>query len=95
MAKDNAQRKYIDTEMFAKRIEASPAFGNMAFEGELLQRVVLDILGNQPTADVVEVVRCKDCIHFDTYFRECESEYGKHHIHTENDFCSYGERRDT
>lgn len=62
MAKDNAQctihnaqRKYIDAEMFAKRIEASPAFGNMAFEGELLQRVVLDLLDNAPTADVEEV----------------------------------------
>ncbi len=62
MAKDNAQctihnaqRKYIDAEMFANRIEASPAFGNMAFEGELLQRVVLDLLGNAPAADVMEV----------------------------------------
>ena len=62
MAKDNAkftihnaQRKYIDAEMFAKRIEASPAFGNMAFEGELLRRVVLDLLDNAPNADVEEV----------------------------------------
>jgi hypothetical protein len=36
-------------------------FKNMAFEGDLLQGVVLDLLGNTPTADVAEVVRCKDC----------------------------------
>lgn len=47
--------RYIDTERFAERIKLSPAFKNMAFEGDLLQRVVLDILGNAPTADVAEV----------------------------------------
>lgn len=47
--------RYIDAEIFAKRIKASPAFEKMAFEGELLQRVVLDLLGNTPTADVEEV----------------------------------------
>ena len=47
--------KYIDADKFAERIKLSPAFKNMAFEGDLLQRVVLDILGNAPTADVAEV----------------------------------------
>ena len=46
---------YIDIDKFAQRIMVSPAFKNMGFEGELCQRVVLDILGNFPTADVVEV----------------------------------------
>ncbi len=47
--------RYIDAEKFAKRIELSPAFENAAFAGDLLQRVVLDLLDNAPTADVVEV----------------------------------------
>lgn len=54
------------------------------------------ILQDVPSADVVEVVRCKDCIHND----QC-----KHRVvmwvedpintwHKDIDFCSYGERKD-
>lgn len=49
-----------------------------------------------PTADVVEVVRCKDCKHCDPDNRHCD-----HYMGTvlpvsreDNDFCSYGERKD-
>lgn len=47
-----------------------------------------------PTADVQEVVRCKECkyaIEGDVVFGYCR----KHGIHclSETDFCSYGERR--
>ena len=42
-----------------------------------------------PAADVVEVVRCKDCKHWDKDECECSHWYGFH----ENDFCSYGELR--
>ena len=51
-----------------------------------------------PAADVVEVVRCKDCVYYD-FEKGCpfrESGYfcdGKPLPH-ENDFCSYSERRD-
>lgn len=47
-----------------------------------------------PSADVVEVVRCKDCKHRsieekDTYYHWCnELNWGV----TENDYCSLGER---
>ena len=52
-----------------------------------------------PAADVVEVVRCRDCKHSDWY--ECYGLY-KYQCHrffyahpTEMDgFCSYGERKD-
>ena len=41
----------------------------------------------QPAADVVEVVRCRDCQKFKTYgCRMVASGY--------DDFCSYGERKD-
>ena len=52
----------------------------------------------QPTADVVEVVRCKDC----AYYREetsyclnprCSSSFYGHRV-KENHYCSYGERRE-
>lgn len=50
-----------------------------------------------PTADVVEVVRCKDC----AYYREengycmnshCASSFYGHRVKEEH-YCSYGERR--
>lgn len=64
-----------------------------------------------PTADVVEVVRCKDCVYGreidkekspEKYFKsncivcECEDVVGDEPaIYLPNHFCSYGERRDT
>lgn len=49
-----------------------------------------------PTADVVEVVRCKDCEYWqdnnDGYpHKECR--WGKDETPDAYDFCSYGERR--
>ena len=60
-----------------------------------------------PAADVVPVVRCKDCAH-STFPSELTQRYGKpgtltcHNMHApsnrrnvgSNDFCSYGERKD-
>ena len=56
-----------------------------------------------PTVDAVEVVRCKDCKHFNMQRMECENDY----VSTDyegvadysinfgpDDFCSYGERKD-
>ena len=53
-------------------------------------------------ADVVEVVRCKDCKHYNnkrTFYDDdvCEILYycdGVHRTACERDFCSYGERRE-
>lgn len=58
------------------------------------QRVILDA----PAADVVPVVRCKDCRlrgrEECAMFYRCEC--GEQHTwETDNDFCSYGEKIDT
>ena len=54
------------------------------------------VLIQSPTADVVEVVRCKDC----AYYREetsyclnphCSSSFYGHRVRG-NHYCSYGER---
>lgn len=52
-----------------------------------------------PTADVVEVVRCKDCKHYD--IGVCLKIYSDGNAHPEawqgrkpEDFCSYGERKE-
>lgn len=49
---------------------------------------------HQPTADVVEVVRCKDCVHRKVNFLATAAICEKvlHTIENENDFCSYGKK---
>ena len=53
-----------------------------------------DEINKVPSADVVEVVRCKDCKHFleDEEIQEnyCELDL---FCHLKSDFCNYGERR--
>ena len=43
-----------------------------------------------PEADVVEVVRCKECTEWDEIEGECSHWYGMR----ENCFCSYGKRKE-
>jgi len=63
-------------------------------------------LDKLPTADVVEVVRCKDCKHKDEltisekfYYKKgcvaCTSvrSLGKRVVRSADDYCSYGERK--
>lgn len=53
-----------------------------------------------PTVDAVEVVRCRDCKHWDaeTWFCDNHSTFDHHglewNMFAPNDFCSYGERKD-
>ena len=59
---------------------------------------VMEYAESLPAADVVEVVRCNDCKSFGIY--QCSGNgyctHDKGLIDTEpDDFCSYGERRDT
>lgn len=45
---------------------------------------------SMPTIDAVPVVRCKDCTQWDEKEQECSVWYG----FRENDYCSYGVRKD-
>lgn len=45
----------------------------------------------QPTADVVEVIRCKDC-KFRGHIQLCP--FGKRNMPLANGYCCYGERRE-
>lgn len=51
----------------------------------------VDIVLHSPPADVVEVVRCKDCRHYDKGACWDQAAYGR--CWREDDYCSYGERR--
>ena len=51
------------------------------------------IMENEPTADVVEVVRCEECRYWDNRFdvMVCNLTDG---MKGASDYCSYGERRE-
>ena len=76
------------------------------YRGETLMNyevadMIEDCIDNAPTADVVEVVRCKDCMYCKEFHYEepGEEPYIKLmckwscYSHQPNDFCSYGERK--
>ena len=65
------------------------------FAPECYNALVDNLIRKQPTADVVEVVRCKDCKHWKNRKEVagniiCSVVCMK--IHTES-YCSYGERK--
>ena len=52
------------------------------------------LVNEQPTADVVEVVRCKDCKHKDYCCRNVAKFDKGYDMYEGISFCSYGERRE-
>ncbi|MGN1303766.1 MAG: hypothetical protein ACI4YB_01895 [Oscillospiraceae bacterium] len=55
----------------------------------LTKKKILGIFDRIPSADVVEVVRCKDCRFHEECFRNIRSGGNK-----PDDFCSFGERKE-
>ena len=58
---------------------------------------VANAIANAPTIDAVEVVRCKECKHYD----EIKHGYGwcckcndRHEYAKDEEYCSFGERRE-
>ena len=85
--------RYIDADELIKSIDKE------IFTNPTTRSYFKQIVRKQPTADVVEVVRCKDCKHFAEEMIEddlegfCKSVSGM--INPGPDFyCSYGERRE-
>lgn len=135
-------KEYIEREKLIAKLNniAIDLLKDNSIQCSLAAGTVVDIKDNlvakQPAADVVEVVRCKDCIYFqdryielpdgskrpykkDEYlvpisaginvgsyctkidytivhgYRDCEPSIDKTRLWvSENDFCSYGERKD-
>lgn len=84
--------KYIDAEKLTSilnsKADMSIGTPKVVFDS------VVKMVEKLPTADVVEVVRCKACKHAskctDGYYT-CRVDHRL--AHDENDFCSYGERK--
>lgn len=77
----------------------SPSAAQAAFGEEIAARFLKGIEEGTKTADVVEVVRCKDCIYsFMSISGEtvlyCDMHPSDDHLElNKNYFCAYGERR--
>ena len=71
-------------------VDAFRDFWNKNYRHQYANDNFLFALANFPTVDAVEVVRCRDCKHYNEGF--CVG-YHAHHDVMPDDFCSYGERK--
>ena len=91
------EKRLIDADALKRAIRAESWVKN------LMVQLTLDyidiIIDEAPTVDAVEVVRCKDCKHYEKTTlgnrdrRMCTKVLGLT-IPNPDDFCSYGERKD-
>lgn len=62
-------------------------------------KCLFELIGNAPTVDAVQVVRCKDCVHRDPEDKKCDcgslARAGCPFPVDDNYFCGYGERNDS
>jgi len=92
--------RYIDADKLTDKLE------ELQFDAPVMTPVmkifnVIELVEDQPTADVEEVVRCKDCKYLYCFSAIDRQFYCKHfpkglqgiNIVEENPFCSYGERK--
>jgi hypothetical protein len=89
------EKRLIDANEVIKETESILNFRRQHNMPTAEYEALLGYLKNRPTVDAVEVVRCKDCKHYGNYGRvwDCKK-YGAMSLPEENDFCSYGERKD-
>lgn len=88
---------YIGRQVVIKAIQQAVIKGYGTDYGVIDSDVVYEILDDLPAADVVPVVRCKDCrkcIH-DSLFGQlwCNMTLVTRRVKPD-DFCSYGKRKD-
>lgn len=104
--------EYIEREALIEHIKDLPTWDYIAKadgvyekstkypEGNFNCDDVINSINNAPAADVVEVVRCCDCVHRqensdidNTCYLTCNVSWGLKGVIDPTDFCSYGERR--
>ena len=88
--------EYIERESFFKFLtgqmtrKQNGAFAKGFNKGIMVARAAVHNREIAPAADVVEVVRCRDCTHY--YHGTCANDFALN-LMRENDYCSYGERK--
>jgi hypothetical protein len=79
-----AEKEYIERSELIRYAEVE-----LRMQGDLFRRAVESC----PTADVVEVVRCKDCKYYDIFALACKKPNFNGWIGHDG-YCSHGERRE-
>lgn len=84
---DGTKELYVDGKLIASGTQEEVLLiMNLIIERESMKEVA---------EDVVQVVRCKDCIHRDPEDKKCDCSFqakGGIFPMDDNDFCSYGEK---
>ena len=84
---DGTKELYVDEKLIASGTQEEVLLiMNLIIERESMKEVA---------EDVVQVVRCKDCIHRDPEDKKCDCSFqanGGIFPMDDNDFCSYGEK---
>lgn len=90
----NEKRRLIDANALIEDVKAAEANAGM---GSIVGSTIIRYVKRCDTVDAVEVVRCKDCKHYEDHRRKvyenCVRD-GRQRPMLPNDFCSYGERKD-
>lgn len=81
----------------SKYVNATDAAEKIAEKHGIRIADLCDTFGDIPAADVVEVVRCKDCLYSRERYGHLECIHGVSYRNTWNKpdfFCAYGERKE-
>ena len=96
--------RYIDADKMLKEYQETLCFNVLCSLCPFLDNIKDDTcqvekwINAQPTADVVEVVRCKDCRYWqdnqEGHYPNELCPWDKNETPDEDDYCSFGERRE-
>lgn len=94
--------RYIDADKLKEKIEEIEWWNDSTGFYDHIDIVHAYDIDDTPTADVVEVVRCKDCKHLtvvnnESAYARCEKTgyiFWSFRTDTREHFCAYGERRE-
>lgn len=92
--------RYIDADALTENLLSYADANKGTYHAEGFKNAIT-VVEDQPTADVVKVVRCKDCNHriFDHGFYACDLDSWDFHEHgrnaeDDNWFCADGEKKE-
>lgn len=84
--------EYVERAAAVKSVLRMRRPENSVAQNRMLSIIQMDML-KLPAADVVEVVRCKDC-KYNVGAKKCLHPDSFFAVPKDDDFCSYGERKD-
>lgn len=95
------EKRLVDLYVFLEecdRLLKNPPFVHPATPWDRGLMIAVETALSLPTVDAAPVVRCKDC-QFSKYFeesgtRKCRTQGGLYRTVQDDDFCSYGEKKE-